>query len=87
MRFFKQLFSDNNDINEKSVAGFIALLMMVIALGVDIYTGIKGMAMPINEFIFDGFLYTTLGALGIAEVGKIFKTKNTKEEETTDEQH
>jgi hypothetical protein len=86
MRFFKQLFSDNNDINEKSVAGFIALLMMVIALGVDIYTGMKGMAMPINEFIFDGFLYTTLGALGIAEVGKIFKTKNTKGE-TTDEQH
>lgn len=87
MRFFKQLFSDNNDINEKSVAGFIALLMMVIALGVDIYTGMKGMAMPINEFIFDGFLYTTLGALGIAEVGKIFKTKNKKEEEPTDEQH
>jgi len=87
MRFFKQLFSDNNDINEKSVAGFIALFMMVIALGVDIYTGMRGMAMPINEFIFDGFLYTTLGALGIAEVGKIFKTKNTKEEETTDEQH
>jgi hypothetical protein len=86
MRFFKQLFSDNNDINEKSVAGFIALFMMVIALGVDIYTGMRGMAMPINEFIFDGFLYTTLGALGIAEVGKIFKTKNTKEE-TTDEQH
>lgn len=86
MRFFKQLFSDNNDINEKSVAGFIALFMMVIALGVSIYTGMRGMAMPINEFIFDGFLYTTLGALGIAEVGKIFKTKNTKEE-TTDEQH
>ena len=86
MKFFKQLFSDNNDINEKSVAGFIALFMMVIALGVDIYTGMRGLAMPINEFIFDGFLYTTLGALGIAEVGKIFKTKN-KTEEPTDEQH
>ncbi len=84
MKFFKQLFSDNNDINEKSVAGFISLFMMVVALGVDIYTGMRGLAMPINEFIFDGFLYTTLGALGIAEVGKIFKTKNKTEESTNE---
>ena len=84
MKFLRELFSDDNTINEKSVAGFIALFMMVIALGVDIYTGMRGLAMPINEFIFDGFLYTTLGALGIAEVGKIFKTKNTKEESTNE---
>jgi hypothetical protein len=84
MRFLKELFSDDNSINEKSIAGFIALFMMVVALGVDIYTGMRGLAMPINEFIFDGFLYTTLGALGIAEVGKIFKTKNKTEESTNE---
>ena len=84
MKFLRELFSDDNTINEKSIAGFIALFMMVIALVVDIYTGMRGLAMPINEFIFDGFLYTTLGALGIAEVGKIFKTKNTKEESTNE---
>lgn len=38
--FFKQLFDDNNTINEKAVVGFIAFFMLVIALGVDLVTGI-----------------------------------------------
>jgi len=66
--FIRELFSDNNSLNEKSIAGFVALFMMVVALGIDIYTGLQGLPMPINEFVFDGFLYTVLGAFGIASV-------------------
>ena len=50
--FFKRMFMDDNDINEKSIVGFGAFLVMVVAFGVDIYTGFKGMKFEINEFIF-----------------------------------
>jgi hypothetical protein len=75
--FFKSLFDDNNTINEKAVVGFIAFLMMVIALAVDIITGFGGSALVINEFIFDGFMVIVLGAFGIASVDK-WLNKNSK---------
>ncbi len=79
--FFVRMFMDNNDINEKSIVGFGAFLMMMVCLGVDIYTGLHGNEMPINEFIFDGFLYITLGSFGIASLDKFITTKNGKKEE------
>ena len=36
---FKELFKDNNDINEKSVVGFASFAVMVIFAAVDIITG------------------------------------------------
>ena len=75
-QFIKDLFNDNNSINEKAVVGFIAFFMMVISLGVDLTTGWLGRELIINEFIFDGFMVITLGAFGIASVDKwINKTK------------
>lgn len=75
-QFVKDLFNDNNSINEKAVVGFIAFFMMVISLGVDLTTGWLGRELLINEFIFDGFMVITLGAFGIASVDKwINKTK------------
>lgn len=83
--FFKRMFMDDNDINEKSVVGFGAFIMMVICLGVDIWTGFHGQEMPINEFIFDGFMVITLGSFGIASVDKFITAKhsgNKNNEET-----
>ena len=77
-KFLKTLFSDTNDINEKSVIGFMAFFMMVITLGIDIYTGFKGQEMPINEFVYDGFLMMALGAFGIASVDKFINAKHGK---------
>ncbi len=54
-KFLKDLFNDDNSINEKAVVGFIAFIMMVITLATDIVTGVMGKVMPIQEFIFDGF--------------------------------
>jgi hypothetical protein len=50
MKFLRNLFDDNNTINEKSVVGFGAFIMMVITLAVDIVTGVMGQEMPIHEF-------------------------------------
>lgn len=76
-QFIKDLFNDNNSINEKAVVGFIAFFMMVISLVVDLTTGWLGRELLINEFIFDGFMVITLGSFGIASIDKwINKTKN-----------
>jgi hypothetical protein len=80
-KFFSQLFDDNNSINEKSVVGFIAFLMLVIALAVDLITGAYGKPLLINKFIFDGFMVIVLGSFGIASVDKWINKKNDKEEE------
>jgi hypothetical protein len=82
MGFLKELFNDNNHINEKSVVGFSSFICMVIALIVDLVTGYVGKPLVINEFIFDGFLVITLGAFGIASVDKWINNKHNKKEET-----
>ena len=79
-KFLRQLFDDNNTINEKSVVGFIAFFMMVIALGVDIITGFSGKPLVINEFIFDGFMVIVLGSFGIASVDKWINKKGDNDE-------
>jgi hypothetical protein len=38
----------------------------------------NGIVMPINEFIFDGFMVITLGSFGIASVDKFITAKNSK---------
>jgi hypothetical protein len=83
--FFRRMFMDDNDINEKSVVGFGAFIMMVITLLVDIGTGIAGKEMPIHEFVFDGFMVITLGAFGIASVDKFITAKHGKKEESTEQ--
>jgi ABC-type uncharacterized transport system permease subunit len=82
MGFLKELFNDNNTINEKSVVGFASFIMMVLSLIVDLVTGWLGKELLINEFIFDGFLVITLGSFGIASVDKWINNKNNKKDET-----
>jgi hypothetical protein len=76
IKFFKELFDDNNSINEKAVVGFIAFFMLVIALGVDLITGYFGNPLVLNEFIFDGFMVIVLGSFGIASVDKWMNKKD-----------
>jgi small-conductance mechanosensitive channel len=88
--FFKQLFNDNNTINEKSVVGFIAFSLLCVALIVDLVTGYMGTALIINEFIFDGFMVIILGSFGISSVDKWINKKNNsknsvEEDETNNE--
>ena len=75
----KNLFDDDNNINEKSVVGFASFAVMVIFAVVDLVTGYVGKDLVINEFIYDSFLFITLGCFGIAEIGNVFGKKNNKD--------
>ena len=72
----KNLFDDDNNINEKSVVGFASFAIMTLFAIVDLVTGYVGKDLVINEFIYDSFLFITLGCFGIAEIGQIFGKKN-----------
>ncbi len=75
IKSMKNLFKDNNDINEKSVIGFISFLVMVVFALTDLLTGYLGKDLVINEFIYDSFTLITLGCFGIAGLEKIFGNK------------
>ena len=79
-KFFRELFDDNNTINEKAVVGFIAFFMLCVALGVDLVTGFYGDPLVINKFIFDGFMVIVLGSFGIASVDKWLNKSNKDKE-------
>lgn len=72
---FKDIFKDENEINEKSVVGFASFVVMVVFAVIDLATGYFGKDLVINEFIYNSFVYIVLGAFGIAEAGKIFGKK------------
>jgi hypothetical protein len=86
-KFFRELISDDNQINEQAFVGVISFFAMVFVLLTDVVTGIIGNELIIKEFIFDGFMLLTLGAFGITTAGRIMslKNKSKKEEETSEE--
>jgi ABC-type uncharacterized transport system permease subunit len=81
-KFFSELFNDENSINEKSVVGFLAFIMMTVFAIADIVTGYLGQDLVINEFIFNAFMWLVLGSFGIGSVDKwINKNKGEETEE------
>ena len=48
----RDIFKDENDINEKNVVGFAAFMVMVVFAAVDIVTGISGKHLEIQEYIY-----------------------------------
>ena len=73
---FRDIFKDENDINEKSVVGFAVFIIMVIFAFADLITGYVGQDLVINEYIYNSFVWIVLGAFGIAEAGKAFGQRN-----------
>jgi hypothetical protein len=68
-----RIFKESNDINEHSVAAFIALgLVIIITLAVLIFA-IIGKPLTIPEFIFISLLTFSASALGIAGYKSIKK--------------
>ena len=61
MGFFS-IFKKSNDYNEKTVIGFLSFTVMVGAIVVDLVTGYLGNELKLNEYIFDSFMYITLGS-------------------------
>ena len=75
---FKNLFKDDNDINEKSVVGFASFVIIVVFALADLITGYIGKDLVINEFIYNSFVWIVLGSFGIAEAGKVFGQKKSE---------
>ena len=70
-----KIFDDDNTINEKTVIGFLSFAIMSIFATVDIVTGILGKELVIQEFIFNSFVFITLGSFGIAGIEKFAPKK------------
>jgi hypothetical protein len=81
-KFFRDLFNDDNSINEKSVVGFSAFVMMTFFAIADIVTGYLGKELVINEFIFNSFLILVLGSFAIGSVDKYVNKKHGSDDET-----
>ena len=79
-KFFSDLFNDDNKINEKSFIGFLAFVIMVVFAVSDIVTGSLGKDLVVNDFIFNSFLYLTLGCFGIASIDKYINKKGESDE-------
>jgi hypothetical protein len=84
MKFLREMFNDNNSINEKSVIGFLAFIMMCLFAIVDIITGYLGKELIVNEFIFTAFEVLVLGSFGIAATEKITNIIQKNKEESVD---
>mgnify|MGYP001284598820 FL=1 len=69
------LFLDDNDINEKSIIGFISFTLMTIFGICDLVTAFMGQDLVISDTIYTSFVVVTLGAFGISEAGKAFGGK------------
>jgi|TARA_B100000902_G_scaffold367752_1_gene390617 hypothetical protein len=74
-RKFMDLFLDDNDINEKSIIGFISFALMTVFGICDLVTAFAGKDLVISDTIYTSFVVVTLGAFGISEAGKAFGGK------------
>ena len=70
---FKDIFKDENDFNEKTIIGFMSFAVMTMYSMTDLVTGYMGMELPINDFVYNSFLYITLGCFGIMSGKKVLK--------------
>ena len=70
---FKDIFKDDNDVNEKNVIGFLSFTVMVIFAAADLITGYLGKDLVVQEFIYNSFVFITLGCFGIAGLEKFAK--------------
>jgi|TARA_R110002124_G_scaffold115396_1_gene271265 hypothetical protein len=75
---FSDLFKDDNNINEKSIIGFIAFAVMILFAFADLITGYLGTDLVINDIIYNSFVWVVLGSFGIAEAGKAFGNRGQK---------
>jgi hypothetical protein len=72
---FFSIFKDDNDWNEKSIIGFIALVVMCIVVAIDLITGYQGKELVINDYVFNAFTIIVLGCFGISGAENIMGKK------------
>tara|TARA_R100000329_G_scaffold123773_1_gene102307 strand:+ start:188 stop:403 length:216 start_codon:yes stop_codon:yes gene_type:complete len=68
-----ELFKDKNEYNEKNIIGFLSFALMCIFGIVDLAMGIIGIELMVNDYIYNSFVWVTLGSFGISASEKTFK--------------
>lgn len=70
MSRFLSIFKEDNTWSEKTIVGAISFAMMVLTAVVDVTTGVWGIELQVQEFIYNSFLIITLGCFSISGVEK-----------------
>jgi len=73
---FSDIFKDENEYNEKAIIGFMSFGVMTLTAIIDIVTGAFGKELMIQEFIYNSFVWITLGSFGIAGAEKVMGNGN-----------
>jgi len=68
-----ELFKDKNEYNEKNIIGFLSFALMCVFGVVDLAMGIVGIELMVNDYIYNSFVWVTLGSFGIAGAEKVYK--------------
>jgi hypothetical protein len=69
------IFRDDNDINEKSVLGFLSFAILAGYGVIDIITGLDGKQFVIEPIILEVFAALTAGCFGISSFEKVQNRK------------
>ena len=59
---FKDVFRKSNDFNEKTIIGYLSFIVIVITLFAHIIGGLTGNVLPLLVFIFEAFMWVTIGS-------------------------
>jgi ABC-type uncharacterized transport system permease subunit len=70
-----EIFKTDNSYNEKTILGACSFAIMVLVMLADIVTGWMGKDLVVNEFVYNSFLFVTLGSFGIAGLEKFAERK------------
>ena len=75
------IFKDDNDINEKSVLGFLSFGILAAYGIIDVITGLEGKQFVIEPIILEVFAALTAGCFGISSYEKVQNRKTDAERE------
>jgi hypothetical protein len=75
MKNWKKIFKDNNSWNEKSIIGFIAFMVLLVVIFVDLIYAVSDITLVVNQSIYDALLWLVIGCFGISGIQK-FSKKN-----------
>ncbi|NDD35408.1 MAG: hypothetical protein EBZ26_03765 [Flavobacteriia bacterium] len=70
-----EIFKTDNSYNEKTILGACSFAIMVLVMLADIITGWMGKDLVVNQFVYNSFLFVTLGSFGIAGLEKFADRK------------
>jgi ABC-type uncharacterized transport system permease subunit len=70
-----EIFKSDNKYNEKTILGACSFAIMVLVMLADVITGWLGKDLVVNEFVYNSFLFVTLGSFGIAGLEKFAERK------------